>query len=499
MKIDCSIKIDPRNRAKINVVKRNSINHWYRWVLSLLFVPFFSVSLELTPLDNTPYTGDLDVLSKKGILRVLVSEDLGFYYVEGGKPKGMLAEILYHFEKKLEKEHPSVHIQIIPVTRDDLIPALNAGFGDVIVANLTKTNRREKSLDFSIPMISDINEFLVTHTREPELVDIDQLSGKEIWVRPSSSYFESIQSINEYLNLSKLEPIRVQFFDEALQDYEIIEMVNQGYIYSTVLDSHKVELWLSVMENIKIHENLPLRSGAEIGWAFRKNSPILEKQVNSYLRTAKAGTLLGNVLYDRYILNSKWLSRALSPDRIKRMQSLTNLFEKYSDQYEFDWLMISAQAFQESGLDNSKVSHKGAVGIMQVLPSTANDPNVNIKDIKKLENNVHAGVKYMRFITDRYFSDDDITRDNQVYLSLAAYNAGPGNIRKMRRLAVKHGYDPNIWFKNVEIITRRNIGREPVNYVANINRYFVIYKQLEGMRKIREEQSAALLKLVSPE
>ncbi|MDB1124796.1 MltF family protein [Vibrio algarum] len=468
-------------------------------MISLLFIPFFSFSLELTPLNTNPYTGDLDELTKKGIVRVLVSEDLGFYYVEGGKPKGMLAEVLHHFEKELKKKHTSVHIQIIPVTRDDLIPALNAGFGDVIVANLTKTTRREQTLDFSTPMISNIKEFLVTHSGEPELVDIDQLSGKEIWVRPSSSYFESIQSINEYLILSNLAPINVHFFDEALQDYEIVEMVNQGYIYSTVLDSHKVELWLGVMDNIKIHENLPLRSGAEISWAFRKNSPQLEKQVNSFLRTAKAGTLLGNVLYDRYILNSKWLSRALSPDRIKRMQSLTNVFEKYSEQYDFDWLMVSAQAFQESGLDNSLVSHKGAVGIMQVLPSTAADPNVNIKDIKQLDNNVHAGVKYMRFITDRYFSDDEITRDNQVYLSLAAYNAGPANIRKMRRLAVKHGYDPNIWFKNVEIITRRNIGREPVNYVANINRYFVIYKQLEDMRKLREEKSAALLKLVAPE
>jgi len=126
------------------------------------------------------------------------------------------------------------------------------------------------------------------------------------------------------------------------------------------------------------------------------------------------------------------------------------------------------------------------------LPSTAKDPNVNIPDIYQVDNNIHAGVKYMRFLKDRYFSDETISPDNQVYFSLAAYNAGPANIRKMRRLASQQGYDPNKWFKNVEIITRRHIGREPVHYVANINRYFVIYKQLESLKSIRENQSATI-------
>jgi membrane-bound lytic murein transglycosylase MltF len=127
---------------------------------------------------------------------------------------------------------------------------------------------------------------------------------------------------------------------------------------------------------------------------------------------------------------------------------------------------------------------------MQVLPSTASDPNVDIPDIYQVENNIHAGVKYMRFIKSRYFNDDDIQPDDQVYFALAAYNAGPANIRKMRRLAEQNGYDPNKWFRNVEIIARRNIGKEPVHYVSNINRYFVIYKQLKSLKQLRENQAA---------
>ena len=193
---------------------------------------------------------------------------------------------------------------------------------------------------------------------------------------------------------------------------------------------------------------------------------------------------------NKYLENTSWFAKALDPKNIDQLEKLVSLFKKYADQYDFDFLMIAAQAFQESRLNQNKISPKGAVGIMQVLPSTARDKNVNIRNINNIDNNVHAGVKYLRFIRDRYFSDDAINEDDKVYLSLAAYNAGPGNISRMRRLAEKHGYDPNKWFGNVELMARRNISSEPVTYVANINRYFVIYKQLESLQEIREEQQA---------
>jgi len=459
----------------------------------LLCMPLNLSALELSPLAKDPYTGDLDTLSKKNIVRVLVAADLGFYYIEGGRPKGIIAELLYHFEKQLKKKNQYMNVQIIPVQRDDLLPSLQLGYGDLAVANLTITDKRLKVVDFSNPVIKDVQELLVTGKNHPPITSYEQLSGKEIWVRASSSYFESIQAVNQELNEKGLPPIFVQFIEETLQDYELVEMINQGYINATVLDSHKTSLWLNVLENIQVHENVPLRESGQIAWALRKDSPKLKEAVNQYLRKAKTGTLLGNVIYGKYLNNTRWLSRALNPKKIAKLEHLSELFSEYSDRYEFDSLMISAQAYQESGLDQSKVSHRGAVGIMQVLPSTAKDPNVNINHIDKVENNIHAGVKYMRFIKDRYFDNEEITIDNQIYFSLAAYNAGPAKIRKMRRLAVKHGYDPNIWFKNVEVIARRNIGREPVHYVANINRYYVIYKQLDKIQQTRKEGNAQLL------
>lgn len=197
------------------------------------------------------------------------------------------------------------------------------------------------------------------------------------------------------------------------------------------------------------------------------------------------------MIYSKYIDDTRWLTKALNPQKLAKLGQLRIMFTHYSEMYEFEYLMMAAQGFQESGFDQRKVSHKGAVGIMQVLPSTAKDPNVNIAHIEKAENNIHAGIKYMRFIKDRYFSEPEISPDDQVYFALAAYNAGPANINRMRRLAKKHGFNPNVWFKNVEVITRRNIGKETVRYVSNISRYYVVYKQLDALQRVKQENTAA--------
>jgi len=161
---------------------------------------------------------------------------------------------------------------------------------------------------------------------------------------------------------------------------------------------------------------------------------------------------------------------------LEQLKTFTAIFKKYGDKYSFDYIALLAQAYQESGLDNSKKSHRGAVGIMQLLPSTAADKNVGIKDISTVDANIHAGVKYLAFIRNRYYSDPKITATSRLAFSWAAYNAGPGRVRQMRKLTKKMGLDPNVWFNNVEVAAGKIIGRETVQYVANIYKYYISYK-----------------------
>jgi membrane-bound lytic murein transglycosylase MltF len=150
--------------------------------------------------------------------------------------------------------------------------------------------------------------------------------------------------------------------------------------------------------------------------------------------------------------------------------------------------MVAAQGYQESRLDQSVVSKSGAIGVMQLLPSTANDKNVGIPDIHLIDKNIHAGTKYLRFLVDRYFSGGELDELNRHLFGFAAYNAGPARVAKLRAEAKESGLDPNVWFDNVEVIASKRIGRETVQYVSNIYKYYIAYRLILN-KEIRRQQA----------
>ncbi len=117
---------------------------------------------------------------------------------------------------------------------------------------------------------------------------------------------------------------------------------------------------------------------------------------------------------------------------------------------------------------------------MQLLPSTAADPSIGVTGIDKdSEKNIQAGIKYMALLRDKYVNDPAISDKNKLLMTFAAYNAGPGNLRKFRRLAEKMKLDPNVWFDNVEVAAAKIVGVETVQYVSNIYKYFIAYDLVE--------------------
>ena len=208
----------------------------------------------------------------------------------------------------------------------------------------------------------------------------------------------------------------------------------------------------------------------------RKENPQIKESLDRFLKNYKKGTLLGNLFFKQYFEYSKKLKDPTNPENWQQLKRYKPIILKYARQYNFDWLLILAVAFQESGLDNSKKSKAGAIGLMQVLPSTAKDKKVGINNIHKVENNVHAGVKYLAFLRDHYFNKEDMKPQDRIRMTLAAYNAGPNKIGVVRKLAEQMGLNKNKWFRNAEIAALRIIGQETVRYVSNINNYYVLYQ-----------------------
>jgi len=428
--------------------------------------------------------GDFDKMAQDKIIRILMPHNKTFFFFDGAQAKGLSYEAAMRFEKFINKKQKSktvkIKVIVIPTSRDKLLPRLQAGYGDIAIGNLTITDDRRKRVDFSDPFMKNVSEILVTNKKTPKVSSPFNLAGKEIHVRKSSSYYESLQKLNQLLTSVDKPAIKIIAANEQLEDADLLEMVNADLIPAIIIDSHKGEFWKNIFTNIQLHEKAAVNSGGKIGWAFRKNSPKLKALINEFVKTNKKGTLTGNVAFNRYLKNTKYIVNSAQRKEFEKFRKTLKFFKKYGGQYKFDHLMLAALGYQESRLDQSIKSHAGAVGVMQMLPSTARDKNVGIPDIKKIEPNIQAGSKYLRFIADRYFPvKDGLDAMNSAFFSFAAYNAGPARIAKLRAEAKKKGLDPNVWFNNVELIAAKRIGRETVQYVSNILKYYIAYKFLE--------------------
>lgn len=427
-----------------------------------------------------PWLGDYEAMIERRTIRILVSFSQTNFYLDGAMQKGISAELINLFEKMINKElklgSQRLKVIPIPVDRDRIFTLLEQGYGDLASSNITITEKRREHVDFSTPIATDVKEIIVTSATEPKLRSIFDLSDRTVYVTEGSSYYESLVAFNSKLATRGLVPIIIVTTSQYLMTEDILELVNSGSIPITVVDDYQAKFWADIFKHLVLYEELSLRNTGEIAWAIRKETGGLKDIVDRFVNEIRRGTLQGNVLIKRYFENRTYVRNALNTENHKRFVEMSTLFKKYAKKYNFDWLLITAQAFQESELDQSKRSNAGAIGIMQVLPTTATDPRININDIEKVEQNIHAGVKYLRHLINVYFKEEGIDDFNRQLFAFAGYNAGPTRINKLRKQAENRGLDKNLWFNNVELVAAEKIGRETVDYVRNIFKYYVSYK-----------------------
>ena len=438
------------------------------------------------------YVADLDGLLERRYIRVLTTYNRTTFFLADGQLRGFEYDLLKEYQKNLNanisRRELQVVVDFIPVARDRLLPDLLAGYGDIAAAGLTITPQRMESVDFTMPYLTGIDEVLVTNRSMPPITNIDDLSTKAVFVRPSSSYYESLQALNRRLEAQGRQPVRIVRADEDLETEDILELVNSGAVAYTFCDSHIAEAWRKVLPAIRIHRDIAIRKQGRIAWAVRKNSPALTASLNRFMQAHRRGTLLGNIYFTRYYKQKTWIKNPLDGGAGQRLATYIPLFKEFAARYGFDWRLIGAMAYQESGFNQSKVSSRGAVGIMQIRPQTAADPKVGIPDVGSAANNIHAAVKYLAFLRKHYFDKSTTRPRDQVRFSLAAYNAGPVKIRRARKLAGKMQLDPNRWFRNVEMAMLKIVGQETVRYVSNINKYYVIYRH--AFDRIEQREAA---------
>lgn len=441
------------------------------------------------------FTGDFDQMVKRRLIRVGVVVNRTFYFVDHGEQRGVAYEMGRAFEEHVNrklKTNPGTKVNVffVPLPRDLMAQALLEGRVDCVVAAAIVRPELQALVDFSDPTRTDVSEVVVTGPGSPALASPHDLSGQRVYARKDSSAWQSVVSLNESLKAKGRPPVALQEVPGNLEDDDLLEMVSAGLIPAVVVHDYLAAFWKQIFKDLTVHGGVALRTGASIAVPIRKNSPLLAAELNAFLKKYGLGTAFGNVIDKRYLASTRFAKQAASEAERRKFLQMVSLFRKYSEQYSLDYLLMAAQGYQESGLDQNAKSRVGAIGVMQVMPATGKE--LKVGDIRKLEPNIHAGVKYIRFMMDQYYKDEPMTPLDKGLFTFASYNAGPGRIRQLRREAEKRGLDPNVWFGNVEQIASERIGRETVTYVSNIYKYYVAYSLIAAEDERRAKSKAAV-------
>ena len=439
-----------------------------------------------------PWTGDLPDMAERRVVRLLTVHEPMFFGFDGQRQSGLIAEAAVALEEflnqRLERNQLKVVVLVQPVTRDLLIPFLEEGRGDIAAAGLTITPERLERIDFAHPTATGISEIVVSGPGTEVAVPnrVEDLGGLELHVRPSSSYWESLQALDQDLREQNLEPLNLVAVDEVLDAEDLLEQVSAGNSPATVVDAYQAEFWSKIYPDLVLHPDLAVRTDGEIGWAIRKESPVLREALNDFLREYRPGTLTGNIILNRYTQDTSRVQRVRRAEHSQSLRRLRDSFEAHAAKYELDWVLLVAQGFQESRLGADTENSHGAVGIMQIKPASAAEAGVN--DISTDNSNIEAGAAYLRLLIDHYFDDPALDPTTKQIFAVAGYNAGPTRIRNLRRKTAAAGLDPDVWFDNVEVLVAREVGRETVRYVSNIMKYYVTFTLMIEDRAIEESR-----------
>jgi membrane-bound lytic murein transglycosylase MltF len=435
----------------------------------------------IPPLLRTPWKGELDEIVKRRVVRVLIPfRRPEFFYMEW-RPVGSLQEAFQELERVLNAKYKTtaanrIIVGLLPTPIDKLRDRMMNGYGDIAAYSLSITEQSKALVDFTAPTVMGLKIVAVTGPGAPELKTIEDLSGKEIWVSPQTRMKKDLEDLNARFKSQGKAPAVMREFDALLEPGDVMEMVNAGTYPIALMQSAAAQFWGQVFQNATPRMDLAVAEDVELGWAIQKGTPQLKAFLDDFISTRRVGTSFGNTLMRRYLKDVKYVKNARDPAEMQKFRAIAPFFKKYADDYDFDYLLLVAQGYQESRLDQKVKSPVGAVGIMQVMPKTAASAPVKISNINTEENNIHAGVRMVHFLVNDYFDEPALDQFNRTLFAIAAYNAGPAKITRCRRLAKDMGYDPNKWFGNVEVATAKVVGAETTQYVANIYKYYIAYR-----------------------
>ncbi len=278
------------------------------------------------------FTGDLQEMKKRHVIRVLVTHSKTNFFLVKGEPHGFEYELLQQYgkflNKKVSRKNFRTNVVFIPVPFEQLLSGLIEGKGDITAAGLTITPEREKIIAFSDSYLPRVEEVVVMRKKLKGLTTIEALAGRSVFIIRGGSYGPHLDTLNTKFAKKGLSPINITEASEYLATEDLLGLVNTGVIDLAVADRHIAELWAPVLPKISVRPDLTIHSRGKIGWAVRQGDEELHNSLNSFIRRHKKGTLLGNILFKRYYQDRKWISNPLEARERKKIRIIYGPVQK---------------------------------------------------------------------------------------------------------------------------------------------------------------------------
>jgi len=430
-----------------------------------------------------------------GKLKVLVDNSVSSYFIYRGQPKGFEYDLIERFagEHNLQLDIKIIH------EVDNILDSLHAGKGDMAAANLTITSDRLEKVKFSEPLlrtkqvlVQRLPDDFIRMSRdqiERHLIrDILDLEGDTVVVRKKSSFYDRLVNYSRETNTD----IHIKPAPPDMETEQLIEMVSNGEIDYTISDENKAKLLKTYFKNIDIRTEVSLSQ--KIAWAVNQKAQLLLDSLNNWLTDIK-GSATYNIIMRNYFedrsITRRQIERNYETIKGGSISPYDDLIRDYATKVDWNWKLLAALINQESRFDPNTQSWAGAIGLMQVMPSTAAEFGISAQQLFDPPQNLQAGTQQLRWLKDQW---ETVITDSAEILkfTLASYNAGYGHVSDARRLAKAFGMQDDVWDDNVEQMLLNKSkpkyythevvkygycrGSEPVGYVQSIFGFFELYK-----------------------
>jgi membrane-bound lytic murein transglycosylase MltF len=410
---------------------------------------------------------------------VLVPYSRTNYFVDDGVADGFEYRLLKKYEAYLNKNRPRdaqgrrappMQLVFVPTLFETLFDDLEGGLGSIAAAFLTQTEARAHRVAFTRPYVSGVSEILVTGPGVEAAAGIHGLSGRTVTVARATTYAEALEQANRQLQAEGRAPITIKLVGDGIADEDLLALVDQGLIEATICDQPVAAVWQRVLPRLKLHPKVALGTKGRIGFAVRPGNPQLRASLDAFLQTMPPKEIekLG-----RDVANRLRTEEQAQRETMRRYGYLLDMVKTEASAAGIDWRLVAAQIRKESGFDPNAVSPVGAVGLMQLMPETAEE--LGVTDRRDPLQSIRGGIRYLIKLRDGYFPEEALTPVERWRFVFAGYNAGPNRINRIRRNAPPAGIDPDRYFNSVELLVIRQRLAETYFYVRQIEGYYLGY------------------------